>query len=74
MVRIKDTLVEQMHSYSTQVCVLLLVYLWGWLDFSFLWVVICLIGHQVNVQRRQKREKERKIAKRIVEEGKRQKV
>ena len=48
---------------------LMLVYLWGWLDFSFLWVALYLVGHQMNQRRRQIREVERKIAKRISSEG-----
>ena len=69
MSKLKDTLIEELHSCSSRVAVLLLVYLWGWLDFSFLWVVLYLVGHTINVQRRLRRAKERSIARKIVEEG-----
>ena len=69
MGEIKRKLSEQVASYSSQIFVFLFVYIWGWLDFSFLWVVLYLIGHTLNVRRKQKRENERKIARRIVEEG-----
>merc|ERR1711892_1428894 len=66
---LKRKLSEQVLSYSSQICVLLLVYVWGWLDFSFLWVALYLVGHAIRGRRRQKRENERNVARRIVEEG-----
>merc|ERR1711892_284864 len=66
---LKRKLSEQVSSYSSQICVFLLVYVWGWLDFSFLWVALYLVGHEIRDRRRQKRENERNVARRIVEEG-----
>ena len=69
MVEFKRKLSEQVASYSSQIFAFLFVYILGWLDFSFLWVVLYLIWHMLNVKRKQKRENERKISRRIVEEG-----
>ena len=72
MDEIKRKLSDHVASYSSNLLLFLFVYFWGWLDFSFLWIVLYLIGHQLNVRRKNKREIERKIAKRIVKEGEEQ--
>ena len=72
MDEIKRKLFDHVASYSSNLLLFLIVYFWGWLDFSFLWIALYLIGHQLNVKRKNKREIERKIAKRIVKEGEEQ--
>ena len=69
MEEFKRKLSEQVSSYSSQIFVFLFVYVWGWLDFSFLWIVLYLIGQQLNVKRKKKRENEQNISRRIIEEG-----
>ena len=64
-----DNLQDKMSSILNTICVCSLVYIWGFLEFSFLWVIIFTIGFMWRERHKLNRKIARENARSLLAEG-----